>query len=212
MIQSYITEHAHSVKKGRFEMANIGLKNAKWNEIDYTTNKYKTLTNSTVPVLGRLIDAKLTENRSDVSLFADDVLAEYDSSFTGGSVAITIDDVDDTTYSKIKGCTISESEVTENENDSSPEIGYGHIVTKVVNGVKKYKVEFLPRIRVTKVTADAKTKGESIEFNTVSIEAKVMSLNKAINGLAVGDWHKIKTFDTLADAVTYLNGLLTPTA
>ena len=124
-------------------MANIGLRNAKYNEIDYTTNKYKTLTNSVVPVLGKLIDSKLTENRSDVSLFADDTLAEYDSAFTGGSVALTMDDVDDTTYSKIKGCTINETEVTENENDSSPEIGYGHIITKMVNGVKKYKVEFL---------------------------------------------------------------------
>lgn len=193
-------------------MANIGLRNAKYNPIDYTTNKYKALTNSVVPVLGKMIDAKLTENRSDVSLFADDSLAEYDSSFTGGSIALTLADVDDATYAEIKGCTISSTEITENEEDSSPEIGYGHIVTKMVNGVKKYKVEFLPRIRVTKITADAKTKGETIEFNTVSLEGKVMALNKAVNGLQVGDWHKVKTFDTLAAAITYLDGLLTPVA
>lgn len=193
-------------------MANIGLRNAKYNLIDYTTNKYKALTNSVVPVLGKMIDAKLTENRSDVSLFADDSLAEYDSSFTGGSIALTLADVDDATYAEIKGCTISSTEITENEEDSSPEIGYGHIVTKMVNGVKKYKVEFLPRIRVTKITADAKTKGETIEFNTVSLEGKVMALNKAVNGLQVGDWHKVKTFDTLAAAITYLDGLLTPAA
>lgn len=193
-------------------MANIGLRNAKYNLIDYTTNKYKTLTNSAVPVLGKLIDAKLTENRSDVSLFADDTLAEYDSSFTSGSVAITLSDVDDETFATVKGCTIATSEITENENDSTPEMGYGHIVTKMVDGVKKYKVEFLPRIRVTKITADAKTKGETIEFNTVSLEAKVMSLSKAINGMQVGDWRKVKTFDTLSAATTYLDGLLTPAA
>lgn len=193
-------------------MANIGLRNAKYNLIDYAINKYKALTNSVVPVLGKMIDAKLTENRSDVSLFADDSLAEYDSSFTGGSIALTLADVDDATYAEIKGCTISSTEITENEEDSSPEIGYGHIVTKMVNGVKEYKVEFLPRIRVTKITADAKTKGETIEFNTVSLEGKVMALNKAVNGLQVGDWHKVKTFDTLAAAITYLDGLLTPAA
>ena len=159
-----------------------------------------------------MIDAKLTENRSDASLFADDGLAEYDNAFTGGSIALTLADVDDETYSVVKGCIITEGELTENEEDSSPEIGYGHIITKMVNGVKKYKVEFLPRIKVTKITADAKTKGESIEFNTVSLEGKVMALNKAINGLQVGDWHKVKTFDTLAEAVTYLDGLLTPVA
>ncbi len=192
-------------------MPNIGLRNAKYNQIDYSTNKYKALTNSTVPVLGKMIDAKLTENRSDVSLFADDGLAEYDNTFTGGSIALTLSDVDDATYAEVKGCTISNSEITENEEDTSPEIGYGHIVTKMVNSVKKYKVEFLPRIRVTKITADAKTKGETIEFNTVSLEGKVMSLNKAINGLSVGTWHIVKTFDTLSAAMTYLDGLLTPT-
>lgn len=193
-------------------MANIGLRSAKYNQIDYETNKYKALVDSKVPVLGKMIDAKLTENRSDASLFADDGLAEYDNAFTGGLIALTLADVDDETYSVVKGCVITEGELTENEEDSSPEIGYGHIVTKMVNSVKKYKVEFLPRIRVTKITADAKTKGESIEFNTVSLEGKVMALNKAINGLQVGDWHKVKTFDTLPEAVTYLDGLLTPVA
>lgn len=193
-------------------MANVGLRNAKYNEIDYTTNKYKKLTDSKVPVLGKMIDAKLTENRSDTSLFADDQLAEYDASFTGGSVALTLDDVDDKTYAVIKGCAINEGEITENEDDTSPEIGYGHIVTKIMNGVKKYKVEFLPRIRITKITADAKTKGETIEFNTVSLEAKVMALNEEINGMKVGDWHKVETFDTLSEATKYLDGLLTPVA
>ena len=70
-------------------MANIGLRNAKYNQIDYETNKYKALVNSVVPVLGKMIDAKLTENRSDVSLFADDGLAEYDNTFTGGNIALT---------------------------------------------------------------------------------------------------------------------------
>lgn len=193
-------------------MANIGLRNAKYNQIDYTTNKYKALTDSIVPVLGKMIDAKLTENRSDASLFADDGLAEYDDTFTGGNIALTLADVDDATYAEIKGCTITEGEVTDNEDDSAPEIGYGHIITKVVNGVRKYKVEFLPRVRVTKITADAKTKGESIEFGTVSLEGKVMSLNKAINGLQIGEWRKMKTFDTLVAATTYLDGLLTPVA
>ena len=193
-------------------MANIGLRNAKYNLIDYTTNKYKALTDSTVPVLGKMIDAKLTENRSDVSLFADDGLAEYDNSFTGGNIALTLADVSEATYAELKGCVISQGELTENDEDSAPEIGYGHIVTKMVDGEKKDKVEFLPRIKVTKITADAKTKGEAIEFNTVSLEGKVMSLNKAVNGLQVGDWHKVKTFETLAAAITYLDGLLTPAA
>ena len=44
-------------------MANIGLRTAKYNKIDYKTKKYASLVDSIVPVLGRLIDAKLSEDR-----------------------------------------------------------------------------------------------------------------------------------------------------
>lgn len=192
-------------------MANIGLRNARYNLIDNATKKYETLTDNIVPVLGRMIDAKLTEDRGEASLFADDGLAEYESTFSGGKLNLTLDNVDDKTYSKIKGCVMStEGEITENQNDSAPELGYGHIITKMVNGVKQYKVEFLARIKINSITADAKTKGESIEFGTVSIEAKVMPLIETINGMEVGDWKKSQTFTKLSDAQTYLDGLLTP--
>ena len=194
-------------------MASIGLRNAKYNQIDYVTKKYKALVDSLVPVLGRLIDAKITEDRNNTTLRADDIIAEKDLSFKGGTVNITVDDVTDETYADLKGCTMSdEKEVTDNSEDIAPEIGYGHIVTKIYKGVKSYKVEFLPRIQITKITADRKTKGESLEYNTVSIEAKVMELEEEINGMKIGDWKKVKSFTTLAEAQTYLDGLLTPAA
>lgn len=194
-------------------MASIGLRNAKYNQIDYSTKKYKTLTDSKVPVLGRLIDAKITEDRNDVNLRADDIIAEKDMSFKGGTLSLTVDDVTDEVYAELKGCTTSEDkEVTDNSEDEAPEIGYGHIVTKIYKGVKSFKVEFLPRIQITKITADRKTKGESIEYNTVSIEAKLMELEEEINGMKIGDWKKTKSFSTMADAQKYLNELLTPVA
>ena len=193
-------------------MANIGLRSAKYNKIDYTTKKYKTLEEEKVPILGRLIDASLSEERNGASLFADDKEVEKDNSFNGATINLTIDDVDDETYADVKGCTITEKEITENSEDTAPELGYGHIVTKVYNGVKKYKVEFLPRIQITKITADSKTKGGSVEYNTVSIEAKVMELLEEINGMKVGDWKKVQTFETLTEAQEYLDGLLTPAA
>ncbi len=193
-------------------MASIGLRYAKYNKIDYTTKKYKALTGSTVPTLGKLVDGKFTEERNDARLDADDMLAEYDSSFKSGTLNLTIADVDDETYADVKGCTSVSGEITESVDDAVPEIGYGHIVTKMINGIKKYKVEFLPRIKVTNITQDAKTKGESLEFGTASIEAKVFALNEEINGISAGTYKKIETFDTLAEAVTYLDGLLTPVA
>lgn len=192
-------------------MASIGLRNAKYNKIDYTTKKYAELTESLVPVLGRLIDAKITEERNSTTLRADDIIAEKDNSFKGGTVNITVDDVTDEVYADVKGCAINDKEVTDNSEDITPEIGYGHIVTKIYKGVKSYKVEFLPCIQINKITADRKTKGESIEYNTVSIEASLMELEEEINGMKIGDWKKTETFKTLEEAQTYLDKLLTPT-
>lgn len=192
-------------------MASIGLRTAKYNKIDYATKKYAALAKeSIVPVLGRLIDAKTNPEKNSTKLYADDTEAESDTSFKGGTVNITVDDVTDEVYADIKGCTITEKEVIDNSEDIAPEIGYGHIVTKVYKGVKSFKVEFLPRIQITKVTADRKTKGESIEYNTVSIEADLKKLEEEINGMEVGTWRKMKTFATLQEAQTYLDGLLTP--
>lgn len=78
-----------------------------------------------------MIDAKLAEDRGEASLYADDMLAEYDSNFTGAKLSLTLDNVDDKTYATIKGCQITEEgETTENQDDVAPELAYGHIITK----------------------------------------------------------------------------------
>ena len=101
-------------------------------------------------------------------------------------------------------------EVSSNIEDIAPEFGYGHIVPKLVNDVRKYKVEFFPRVKFTKITSDNKSKGESAEFSTTALEGTVMPLDVEINGLKAGIWEKHQTFATLEEAETYLDGLLTP--
>ena len=77
-------------------MASIGLRTAKYNKIDYATKKYAALAKeSIVPVLGRLIDAKVNPEKNSTKLYADDIEAESDTSFKGGTVNITLDDVTD---------------------------------------------------------------------------------------------------------------------
>lgn len=195
-------------------MARIGFKKGKFNTIDQETNKYSALVNSTVPKLEKVIDEKFAPEYNNAELYADDALAESDYSFKSGTLTITVANDDDTKESTLMGNSISTGanagEVTKNVNDSAPEFGYGHIVTKMISGVKKYKVEFFPRCKCTKITTDAKTRGENIEFGTTTIEAKVYALETAMNGFAVGDWEKHKTFDTEAAAETYLDTLLTP--
>lgn len=191
-------------------MARIGFKKAKYNKI--AGNTYATLTDSAVPEFEKVVDEKFAPEYNSAELYANDGLAESDYSFKKGTLSITVADDNDELCAELLGNTDTDGEVTSNVNDVAPEFGYGHIIPKMVNSVRKYKVEFFPRVKFTKVTGDNKTRGENVEFGTTSIEGTVFPLETAINGLAVGDWEKHQTFDTLAEAETYLNGLLTPKA
>lgn len=190
-------------------MARIGFKKGKFNMIDPKTKKYAVVTGG-VPCLEKVIDEKFSPEYNSAELYADDALAETDYSFKKGSLAITVANDDDDKDAELMGNTITEGEVTKNIADTAPEVGYGHIVTKVVGGVRKYKVEFFPRVKFTKITTDAKTRGESVEFGTTSIEGVVYPLVEEMNGYAAGTWEKHQTFATEAEAETYLDKCLTP--
>ena len=190
-------------------MARIGFRKAKYNPID--GDKYKALTGSKVPEFEKVVDEKFAPEYNTAELYANDALCESDYSFKKGTLSLTVADDEDEFVAAIMGNTVSTGEVTSSIDDTAPEVGYGHILPKLVSNVKKYKVEFFPRVKFTKVTTDNKTRGESIEFSTTAIEGTVYPLEKELNGLAVGTWEKHQTFATLAEAETYLDGLLTPT-
>ena len=191
-------------------MARIGYKKAKYNKIDAETKKYAALTEGKVPCLEKVIDEKFSAEFNSAELYADDALAETDYSFKKGGLAITVAHDEDERDAKLMGNTITKDEVVKNIADTAPEVGYGHIVTKMINGVKKYKVEFFPRVKFTKITTDAKTRGESVEFGTTAIEGTVYPLDADFNGMKAGTWEKHQTFDTEAEAEAYLDECLTP--
>ena len=190
-------------------MARIGFKKAKYNKI--VGNTYDALKESKVPEFEKVVDEKFSGEFNTAELYANDGLAETDYSFKKGTLSLTVVDDDDKFIAELLGNTVvTEGEVTSNIDDVAGEFGYGHIVPKMVGGAKKYKVEFFPRVKFTKVTTDNKSRGESVEFGTTAIEGTVMPLETALNGFKVGDWEKHQTFTTYAEAESYLDGLLTP--
>ena len=191
-------------------MSRIGFKKAKYNKI--VGNTYASLTSSAVPVFEKVIDEKFAPEYNNAELYANDGIAESDYSFKKGTLLLTVADDDDKLCAELLGNTVAKEggEVTSNIEDVIPEFGYGHIIPKIVGGVRKYKVEFFPRVKFTKITSDNKTRGESVEFNTTAIEGTVMALETALNGLKIGDWEKHNTFATLDEADAYLDSLLTP--
>lgn len=191
-------------------MARIGFKKAKYNKINGST--YATLTDSKVPMFEKVIDEKFAPEFNTAELYANDSLVESDYTFKKGTLSLTVADDDDKFIAEILGNTVNEDEVTSTIYDTAPEFGYGHVIPKLVGGVKKFKVEFFPRVKFTKVTSDNKTRGESVEFSTTSIEGTVFPIESAFNGLTIGTWEKHQTFATLEEAEEYLDGLLKPNA
>lgn len=185
-------------------MAKIGLRNFKYSKLDEDDAV------TTPASLGKAVSCKVTIDKNEAVLYADDGVSESDYSFKKGTITLEVDEDADTVFAALLGHTISAEtesagEVVRNADDVAPYVAVGRILTKVVNGARKYKVEFLCKVKFKEPDADETTKGESVEFKTSSIEGTVMTL-------ANGDWSKSKTFDDYSAAETYLNGLLTAAA
>lgn len=181
-------------------MAKIGLKNIKYSVLDEKDEV------TTAKSFGKAVSCKVSIETNSAELYADDAIAESDNSFNKGTITLGIDEDDDTVFAEILGHTISElGEVVRKANDIAPYVAIGRILTKVVNGVRKYKVEFLSKVKFKEPSQEDKTKGESIEFSTPEVEGTILTL-------ADETWSKAQTFNTYTEAETYLNGLLTKTA
>lgn len=176
-------------------MAKIGLNNFRYSVLTEAADGTPSYAGAVKPA--KAVSCSVSVDNNDAKLFADDGLAESDTSFAGGSVTMGIDEDDLTTMAALLGHTISEGEMVRNAEDVAPYVGLGRIVTKMVNGAYKYKVEILYKVKFAEPSQENNTKGESIEFGTTEIEGTV-------NALANGDWSKAKQFDTKEAAITYL--------
>lgn len=177
-------------------MAKIGLKNFLYGILTEETDG--TATYGTAQKPAKAISCKVDISNNDAKLYADDSLAESDTTFQNGTVTLGIDDEDDVTLATLLGHQIVSGEVIRNANDIAPYVGFGRIITKIVNNVYKYKVEFLKKVKFSEPSQDNSTKGETVSFGTSELSGQVSKL-------ANGDWSASKTFDTFAEAEAYLN-------
>ena len=153
--------------------------------------------------LRKAISCNVEVETNDAELYADDVLVESDKSFSKATVTAGIDDDDMEVLSALLGHTYSaETGMTRKTDDVAPYVGFGRVITKMVDGAYKYKVEFLYKVKFAEPSQDDTTKGDAVEFGTTELEGTA-------SALANGEWSVSNTFDTKAEAITYLEGLLT---
>lgn len=181
-------------------MARVGLNNFKYSKLDETgdTPKY-----NGAKSLGKAVDCNVSIENNNAELYAEDSIAESDYSFNKGTISLTVDEADSKIFAELLGHEYSSEggEVIKKDTDTAPYVGVGRILTKIVNGVYKYKVEFLCKVKFAEPSQDDKTRGESLEFATTTIEGTIAKL-------ADGTWSKSKEFTTKEAAVEYLTSLM----
>ena len=186
-------------------MAKIGLSNLYYAKL--TEAQDGTPTYDGAKTLGKAVSASVSITNNSATLYADNVLAESDTSFQSGTITLGVDEDGDTVFADLLGHTIggsgtSEGVVTKSTEDVAPYVAVGRVITKMVSGVLYYKAEVLYKVKFSEPSQDNSTKGESIEFGTSEIEGNIMAL-------ANGKWSTGKTFTTKADAISFITTLMT---
>lgn len=176
-------------------MAKIGLKNFLFGILTEETDGTPSYGVAQKPA--KAISCKVDISNNDAKLYADDTLAESDKTFQSGTVTIGIDDENDAMLATLLGHDYANGEIVRNANDTAPYVGLGRIITKIVGGVYKYKVEFLYKVKFAEPSQENNTKGESVEFGTSEVQGLV-------SALANGNWSASKTFNTMDEAQAYL--------
>jgi phi13 family phage major tail protein len=148
------------------------------------------------------------DSGDDNNLRADNGIAESDRSFAGGSISVTTDDISPTAAAAILGLTAKTitvgedtdiSELVYDDDMEIPDLGFGIVIKKKVGGAYKYRAIFFHKIKFNIPEDAATTQGETIEWQTPTIEGTIMRDDGAKHG-----WKSEVTVDSEATAVAYL--------
>lgn len=183
-------------------MAKIGVKYFRYSKLTEGTDTAPYYAYNGAKSVGKAISCNVSITNNDAKLFADDALAESDTSFQSGTATLGIDDEDLQTMADLLGHEYDQetNSIVRNANDTAPYVGFGRIITKMVGGVYKYKLEILMKVKFSEPSQDDTTKGESVEFGTTEIEGTISTLTGSNSGF----WSYAAIFDDLDAAVTAL--------
>src|SRR5574344_1130316 len=156
-------------------MATIGLDKlfyAKITEDDAGDETYGT------PVqLAKAMNADLSVELAEATLYADDGASEIVKEFKNGTLSLGVDDIGASVASDLTGATIDANGVVVSTSEDGGEPVAVGFRAKKSNG--KYKYYWLYRVKFGIPSTNLATKGDSITFSTPTIEGTVLRRNKA---------------------------------
>lgn len=157
-------------------------------------------------VVGRAISAEVTLNRAESSLYADDVLAESENAITGGNISIGMDDILEEAQELIFGLVKTGDEGDYEYDDkavSAPYVGVGYLQERRYKGVTSYLPWWYWKVQFAPVDDKAQTRGENVEWQTMTASGKMMGVVKDASQVATFRTHKVCA--TAKEAIDWLN-------
>jgi len=164
-------------------MATIGLDKLYYAKI--TEDALGEETYGTPKQLAKAIKADLSVELAEAVLYADDGAAEVVKEFKSGKLSLGIDDIGADAAEDLTGATLDDNKVLISSSEDGGEpvaIGFR---AKKANG--KYRYFWLFRVKFGMPETNLQTKGDSITFQTPTIEGTVMRRNK-LDGLGNHPW------------------------
>ena len=148
-------------------------------------------------VIGKAINSDVNINSNDVKLYADDVVAESDTSFKNGSLKFGVDDLSYEVQEMLLGHKVTDGELVANTGDIAPYVGFGFYGPTIKNNARGYRAVFFRKVKFAEPADNTSTQGENVTFQTPVIEGTIYADEK-------GDWKSEHTFPTEAEAKTWL--------
>jgi len=155
-------------------MATIGLDSLFYAKITEDAKGLETY--ATPQVLAKAIKADLGIELAEADLFADDALAHAIKLFKSGKLSLGVEDIGVAVAADLTGATIDKNGVliAAGEDDGCL-VAVGFRALKP-NG--KYRHFWLYRVKFAVPSTNLETKGDSIQFQTPTVEGKIMRRNK----------------------------------
>ncbi len=182
-------------------MATIGLDKLFYAKI--TEDKDGNETYATPVQLAKAMTADLSVELAEATLYADDGAAEIVKEFKSGTLSLGVDDLGGAVASDLTGSTIDNNGVViSTAEDGGTPVAVGFRAKKS-NG--KYRYFWLYRIKFGIPATALATKGDSITFNTPTIEGTIMRRNK-VDGKGKHPWKaEVTEGDSGVSAATITN-------
>lgn len=148
--------------------------------------------------LAKAISADLSVELNEATLYADDGQAEAVKEFKGGTISLGVDDIGNEAAAQLVGATIDKNGVLiSGSEDTAKPVAIGFRAKKS-NG--KYKYYWLYRVLFGIPATNLATKGDSISFQTPTIEGSIFRRNK-VDGKNNHPW-KAEVTESAENAAT----------